>query len=276
MSNPGKKSLKQRLANLIFETNTTASKAFDIALLIIILTSVVLVVIETIEPVQESIGRELYIAEWIITILFTIEYIIRLTVARHPTHYAKSFYGVIDLLAILPTYLELFFLHPHYLMIVRALRLLRLFRIFKLTRYVRAAENIQKALIASRAKITVFLGAIFTLIIIIGACMYLIEGPENGFTNIPRSAYWAINTITPVGEAELEAKTLIGKVLASVLMILGYAILAVPTGIVSSEITKATMSQQQQRTCPNCGKKGHESEAAYCRSCGTELPEQVS
>ncbi|PSR05282.1 MAG: ion transporter [Bacteroidetes bacterium SW_11_45_7] len=272
MSNSGRKSLKQRIANLIFETNTTASKAFDIALLIIILTSVVLVIIETIEPVKESIGRELYIAEWLITILFTIEYITRLSVARQPTHYAKSFYGIIDLLAILPTYLELLFLHPHYLMVVRALRLLRLFRIFKLTRYVRAADNIQQALIASRAKITVFLGAIFTLIIIIGACMYLIEGPENGFTKIPGSAYRAINTITPVGEAELEAKTIIGKALASVLMIPGYAILAVPTGIVSSEITKATMSQQQQRICPNCGKKGHESKATYCRSCGTELP----
>lgn len=272
MSKSGKTSLKKRLANLIFETNTITAKAFDIALLFIILTSIVLVIIETIKPVKEQIGWELYIAEWIITILFTIEYIVRLIVARHPTHYAKSFYGVIDLLAILPTYLELFFMHPHYLMVVRGLRLLRLFRIFKLTRYVKAAENIQQALMASRAKITVFLGAIFTIILIIGACMYLIEGPDNGFNNIPVSVYWAINTITPVGESELQAKTLFGKVLGSVLMILGYAILAVPTGIVSSEITKATVNDQQQRVCHNCGKKGHENEAAYCRYCGAELP----
>ncbi len=266
-------SWSQRLANIIFETDTPAAKLFDAVLLVVILLSVVLAVVETIDPVKEKVGDQLYIAEWIITGLFTIEYILRLALARHALHYARSFYGVIDLLAIIPTYLELLFPHPHYLMVVRALRFLRLFRIFKLTRYIRAAENIKGALIASRAKIVVFLASIFVIILIIGACMYLIEGPEHGFNNIPVSVYWAINTITPVGESNLTAKTTFGKSLSAILMILGYAILAVPTGIVSSEITRATVSQEHQRICNSCGKSGHEQAAEYCKYCGARLPD---
>lgn len=266
-----KQPLKQRLARIIFETDTRAAKAFDVALMIIIFFSIVLVVIESIESVHQQYWDVLFMVEWGITILFTIEYLLRLFLARHASHYALSFYGIIDLLAILPAYIELFVTGPHYLMVIRALRLLRLFRILKLTRYIRAAESIKAALKASRIKITVFLGAILTIVLVLGAFMYLIEGPEHGFSNIPVSVYWAIQTITPVSEGDLTANTNFGRVIAAILMIIGYAILAIPTGIVSSEITKASFNEQKKKICPNCGRTGHEEEAKYCNECGSEL-----
>ncbi len=269
---PHQKALKQRLARIIFEADTKPAKAFDAILMAIILISIVLVILETIKPVYEAYGNILYLTEWIITILFTIEYFLRLFLARHASHYARSFYGIIDLMAILPTYISLFIPDPHYLMVIRALRLLRLFRIFKLTRYFKAAENIKRALYASRAKIIVFLGSTLTLMLILGALMYLVEGPENGFKNIPVSIYWSIQTMTPVSQSDLAAKTDLGKALAAFLMIMGYALLAIPSGIVSSEITRASIHEQQKRFCPSCGSKRHGNEAVYCWFCGTKLP----
>ncbi len=271
MRQQSNKSLKQRLSRIIFETDTPLAKAFDIALMIIIFLSVLLVVIESIQPIKAQYGYEFYMIEWVITILFTIEYLLRLYLARHALNYALSFYGIIDLLAILPTYIELFVSGPHFLMVIRTLRLLRLFRILKLTRYIRAAENIKDALKASRIKITVFLGAIITVVVVLGAFMYIVEGPENGFNNIPVSVYWAIQTITPVSEGSLTAKTDFGRAMAAILMILGYAILAIPTGIVSSEITKASYNQQNKKICPNCSRIVHEEDAKYCNYCGSEL-----
>lgn len=269
--NRSETTFKKKLANIIFETDTRSAKAFDAVLLVVILLSVILVVIESIESIHAKYGRELYLIEWAITILFTTEYLIRLFLARHASHYAVSFYGVIDLLAILPTYIELFIAGPHYLMVIRALRLLRLFRIFKLTRYIKAAETIKTALKAGLTKILVFLGAIATAVLIIGATMYLIEGPEHGFYNMPVSIYWAIKTMTPVGEGALNPQTPMGKTLAAVLMILGYAILAIPTGIISSEITKASLHEQHKRKCLYCGKTGHEDRAEFCKYCGGKL-----
>lgn len=268
--------IKKRLARIIFETDTPLAKAFDAILLVVIMISIILVVLETIDPVRQAIGHELYVVEWIITVLFTIEYFLRLFLARHASHYAISFYGIIDLMAIVPTYISLIFPDPHYLIIIRGLRLLRLFRIFKLTRHIRAAENIKRALAASKAKITVFLGSTIFLMMIIGAFMYLIEGPENGFSNIPISIYWAINTMTPVSESDLVAKTPIGQVFAAILMIMGYALLAIPSGIVSSEITRASINQQNLRICPSCNRSGHEYQAEFCKYCGSELNQSNS
>ncbi len=263
--------LKKRLARIIFEADTPLARAFDTVLLLVIVISIILVVLETIDPVRQVYGQQLYLIEWVITILFTIEYLLRLFLARHAFHYARSFYGIVDLLAIIPTYISLIFPDPHYLIIIRGLRLLRLFRIFKLTRHIRAAENIKRALIASKAKITVFLGSTLFLMMIIGALMYLIEGPENGFENIPISIYWAINTMTPVSESDLIAKTPLGQVFAAILMIMGYALLAIPSGIVSSEITRASIHQRNQRACPSCKRTGHENQAEFCKYCGAKL-----
>jgi len=271
MAKTNKTPLKQRIARIIFETDTPAAKAFDALLLAVIILSVILVVLETIQPVARQWKYQLLIAEWCITLLFTLEYFTRLFLARHPGHYAGSFYGVIDLLAILPAYLGLLVSGPHYLMIIRALRLLRLFRIFKLSRYVRAGENIKKALFAARAKIIVFLGSTLTIMLFIGALMYLIEGPENGFHNIPIGIYWAIKTMTPVSSSDLTAETSLGRTFAAMLMILGYA-LAIPTGIISSELTRTSLQQKTQRTCPSCGKSTYERLAGYCKYCGANLP----
>ena len=262
---------KQHLTRIIFETDTWGAKAFDAGLLVAILLNTLLVILETIQPIKAAYGGVLYAIEWGFTIIFTAEYFLRLYLAREPLRYGKSFFGIVDLLAILPTYIELLVPGPHYLAIIRALRLLRLFRIFKLTRYIRAATNITRALKASGAKITVFLGTITVVVMLIGSIMYLVEGPDNGFHNIPVSMYWAINTITPVSESTLKAKTVLGQAISALLMIAGYAILAIPTGIVSSEITRAA-TRTDNRYCPHCKRQQHQQDASYCRFCGTRLP----
>lgn len=262
---------REWLSRVIFETDTGGARAFDIGLLVAILVNTVLVIIETIQPINEAYGSVLYIIEWGFTILFTLEYLLRLYLAHHTIRYMVSFFGLVDLLAILPTYIELLVAGPHYLAIIRALRLLRLFRVFKLTRYIRAASNIRKALRASAAKITVFLGTVLVMVLFLGAVMYLIEGPEHGFDNIPISMYWAINTITPISESGLSAQTIPGRALAAFLMIAGYAILAIPTGIVSSEITRAS-GTVGERVCSNCQRSGHMRDAQYCKYCGEVLP----
>ncbi|MFA8434050.1 MAG: ion transporter [Marinifilaceae bacterium] len=263
--------LKSRLYEIIFEADTRAGKIFDLLLLIIILLSILFVMIESVPSIEQTHKEFLKIAEWIITIIFTLEYFLRIWIVKRSRAYIFSFYGIIDLLAILPSYLGLFFVGTQGLMVIRALRLLRVFRILKLNRYIKEGRIIVEALKASRVKISVFLFAISTLVIIIGTAMYLIEGNDNGFTSIPRGIYWAIVTLTTVGYGDISPVTAVGQFFAGMVMILGYAIIAVPTGIVSVELAKKAPLTQSTQVCPHCLKEGHEEDALFCKYCGTKL-----
>ncbi len=265
--------LRQKLYRIIFESDTPAGKGFDILLLIAILLSVVAVMLESVAPIREQYGQVLYAFEWLFTLLFTLEYIVRLFSVRSPLRYAKSFFGVVDLLATLPTYISLFVPGAQSLLIIRSFRLLRIFRIFKLTRYLREGRTLLVALAASRQKITVFVGVVLSLVMIIGSLMYLIEGPEHGFTSIPRSMYWAIVTMTTVGYGDIAPQTTLGQMFASLVMVLGYGIIAVPTGIVTVEIATASSLNLNERACPVCDTARHLSDAVFCRVCGSPLPE---
>jgi voltage-gated potassium channel len=262
--------LRNRLYEIIFEADTPAGKWFDIILLWAILLSVLVVFLESISAIRISYGVIFYYLEWFFTILFTVEYSLRIFSTRRPSRYIFSFYGVIDLLAILPTYLSLMITGSQYFLVIRILRLLRVFRILKLTHMMRQATILRRALIASRGKIAVFLFAVLSLIVIIGAVMYVIEGPENGFTSIPFSMYWAIVTMTTVGYGDISPQTAVGQIFASVVMIMGYAIIAVPTGIVSVEIADVTKRTSSQ-VCLECLKEGHDSDAKYCKYCGSSI-----
>ena len=259
--------IRDRLYEIIFEADTPAGKWFDIILLWAILGSVLVVFLESIAKLRISYGVIFYYLEWFFTILFSVEYGLRIFSTRKPFRYIFSFYGVIDLLAILPTYLSLVIAGSQYLLVIRILRLLRVFRILKLTHMLRQAAILRRALVASRGKIAVFLFAVLTLIVIIGAVMYVIEGPENGFTSIPFSMYWAIVTMTTVGYGDISPQTPIGQIFASFVMIMGYAIIAVPTGIVSVEIADVTKRATSQ-VCPECLREGHDADAKYCKYCG--------
>lgn len=263
-------SWRKRLHEIIFEADTRAGKTFDIILLWLIVTSVGVVMLESVKNIREAYGEAIYYFEWIFTILFTLEYLLRLIAVRRPAKYAFSFFGIIDLLAILPGYLSLLVPGTQYLLIVRILRLLRIFRILKLTEYITEARVITGALQASRRKISVFLLAVVSLVTVIGSIMYVIEGEENGFTDIPTSIYWAVVTLTTVGYGDLSPKTALGKVLASVVMILGYAIIAVPTGIVTAELSRNNKSFSTQ-VCPECHLQDHDADAIFCKNCGHQL-----
>ncbi len=263
---------RDRLHEIIFEADTPAGKAFDLALLLCIVLSVLAVVLESVASVREVYGPLLRSIEWLFTLLFTVEYILRLISIRRPVAYATSFFGIVDLMAIIPTYLSLLVAGTHSLLVIRALRLLRIFRILKLAQYVGEAQLLTRALWASLRKITIFLGVVLTLILVLGACMYLIEGPENGFTNIPQAMYWAIVTLTTVGYGDIAPQTILGKLLASTVMILGYAILAVPTGIVTVELAHARKGKPLTTTgCHACATEGHDLDAKYCKYCGALL-----
>tara|TARA_A100000171_G_scaffold51061_1_gene64238 strand:+ start:1266 stop:2084 length:819 start_codon:yes stop_codon:yes gene_type:complete len=264
------KSLRKRIYIIIFEADTPAGKAFDVALLWAIVISVLAVILESVKSLNEHYGQFFKIVEWVLTIGFSIEFILRLYVSETPKKYAFSFYGIIDLLAVLPAYISLVFTGTQYLLIIRALRLLRVFRILKLGRFVGEGEQLARALKASRHKITVFLGSVLTVVMITGTAMYMIEGGENGFTSIPVSMYWAIVTLTTVGYGDIAPQTVIGQSLASFIMIMGYAIIAVPTGIVTAELTKDNAERKKVK-CPNCHQSGHEAIAHYCKFCGTAL-----
>ncbi len=261
---------QQRLYDIIFEAETPSGKAFDIALLIAIILSVVAVMLESVDSIDAEYRTALIVAEWSFTIVFTIEYITRLWVVQRPLLYARSFFGIVDLLSILPTFIALFFGGAQSLLVVRALRLVRVFRIFKLARYVGEAGALQQALAASRAKITVFLVSVMALVLIIGAIMHLVEGPSNAdFDSIPDAVYWAIVTMTTVGYGDISPVTIPGKAIASLVMILGYGIIAVPTGIVSAELVRTkTVSTE---VCANCTAEGHDVGAKHCKHCGHEL-----
>ncbi|MAW60163.1 MAG: ion transporter [Planctomycetes bacterium] len=259
---------RQRWYVIIFEADTPAGKAFDVALILAILTSVVVVMLESVASIREQHGEALYLAEWGFTILFTLEYLARLSCTRRPLRYARSFFGVVDLLAILPTYLIALFPAARYLMVVRVLRLLRAFRVLKLAAYVRESDLLMRSLRASRRKITVFLFAIFALTLILGSLMYLIEGEEHGFDSIPRGVYWAIVTLTTVGYGDISPETPLGQFVAALVMIMGYGVIAVPTGIVSAEMALAATQEGKRFVCGACGVGSHVSAARFCHGCG--------
>ena len=262
------KSLKSKLYIIIFEADTPAGKAFDVILLWAILLSIFAVMLESVPSLESKYGHIFRIVEWVLTVAFTIEYIIRIIAVERAKNYVFSFYGIIDFLAILPTYLSLIFVGTQYLLIIRALRLLRVFRILKLGRFVGEGEQLGRALRASRHKMIVFMGVVLSIVMIMGTFMYLIEGADNGFTSIPRSVYWSIVTLTTVGYGDIAPQTVLGQSLASLIMILGYAIIAVPTGIVSVELSKES---RKSRKCEDCGELGHDRDATYCKFCGSLL-----
>ena len=256
---------------VIFEADTRAGRLFDQLLIAVILTSVAVVAADSVHSINVRYHRELTLAEWLFTLVFTVEYLARLACVRHPWQYVRSFYGVIDLLAVLPTYLALLVPEVGALIDVRILRLLRVFRIFKLTAYVTEYQAIGLALRASRRKIMVFLAAVMMIVLVIGTLMYVVEGPANGFTSIPTSVYWAITTMTTVGFGDITPKTDLGRLIASLMMLLGWGTLAVPTGIVTAEMTYARRATVTTRTCQECLTEGHMPDANYCRHCGAVL-----
>jgi voltage-gated potassium channel len=265
-------SWRKQLHNTIYESNTAAGKAFDISLLILILGSIMVVMLDSVERYHDRYGDLFYILEWSFTILFTIEYILRLISLRQPLRYVVSFLGVIDLLAIIPGYLSLFLVGAQSLLVLRALRLLRVFRIFKLTHFLTEMEFLKEALRSSLKKISIFMLVVLSMVIILGSVMYLVENGENGFDSIPDSIYWAIVTITTVGYGDIAPVTPLGKFIASIMMFIGYGIIAVPTGIITTEIAMAVRGKKHgHEACPGCGKEGHDRDAKHCKYCGTQL-----
>lgn len=268
------KDWRTKLHEIIYEADTREGKLFDIILLIVIIASILLVMLESVNSIDTEYHNLLYILEWIITILFSIEYIARVITVKKPWKYIFSFYGIIDFLSTIPMYLSFFIVGSSSLVAFRALRLLRVFRILKLTRYIGASTSFIRALKTSRAKIAVFLSFVVILCILLGTIMYLVEGnKDSGFTSIPRSVYWAIVTLTTVGYGDIAPATPLGQFIASIIMVLGYSIIAIPTGIVSSEMTKANRDQIQTNTqsCVNCLEEKHRDDAKFCHSCGEEL-----
>ncbi|GJM23162.1 MAG: ion transporter [Planctomycetota bacterium] len=263
---------RHRLHEVLFEADTRAGKAFDVALLVCIGVSIVAVCLESVTSIREQHGQLLRGVEWSITVLFSVEYVLRMISIRRPAAYALSFYGLVDLLSILPTYLSLVFAGTQTLLVIRALRLLRVFRVLKLAQFVGEAKQLRAALHASARKIMVFLFTVITVVVIVGAAMYLIEGEASGFTSIPHSMYWAIVTMTTVGYGDLAPITTGGKLLASIVMVLGYGILAVPTGIVTVELAAAGRKRLvSTQACPSCSAEGHDTDARHCKFCGVKL-----
>ncbi|WP_044398626.1 ion transporter [Lacinutrix sp. Hel_I_90] len=281
MNNHNKRDWKSKLHEIIYEADTPAGKLFDIVLLVFILASILLVMLESVSWIDAKYHYWLNLGEWIVTILFTIEYIARIITVKKPLKYIFSFYGIVDFLSTVPKYLSLIFMGTHALVALRALRLLRIFRILKLARYLGASNHLTSAIKASRAKISVFLFAVIIAAIIFGTLMYLIEGEENGFTNIPKSVYWCIVTLTTVGFGDIAPQTPLGQLIAAIIMVMGYGIIAVPTGIVSAEYTKSSNDSAKKKesekaklntqSCQNCLAENHKDNAEYCYNCGHNL-----
>lgn len=280
MSEPAKKHWKARLHEIIYEADTREGKLFDIILFIAIVASILLVMLESIKGFDSKYHNFLNISEWIITILFSIEYIARIISVKQPFKYIFSFYGIVDFLSTVPKYISLLFGGVHALVALRALRLLRIFRILKLARYLGASNNLINALKASRAKISVFLFTVIILSVILGTIMYLVEGEENGFSNIPKSIYWCIVTLTTVGFGDIAPQTPLGQFIAAIVMIMGYGIIAVPTGIVSAEYanqnrpkdeTQKPIVHLNTQSCPSCSAEKHKDGAEFCYNCGHKL-----
>lgn len=261
-----------RAYTVIFEAETRAGRLFDVALIWIILASVAVVMLDSVESISSRWGRLFNVLEWTFTVMFTVEYIIRLTCVRRPLRYATSFFGVIDLLAAAPTWLAFFFPPLQALIDVRVLRLLRVFRVFKLAAYVDEYSILGRALWSSRRKVLVFLSVVLLVVLVMGTLMYVIEGPGNGFTSVPTSVYWAITTMTTVGFGDITPKTDLGRLISSFMMLVGWGTLAVPTGIVTAEFTALRLRPPTTRTCHECLSEGHETFALFCRDCGARLP----
>jgi voltage-gated potassium channel len=261
--------MKEKIHEVIFEADTPSGKYFDIALLLSIIVSVIAVSLESVEAIDKVYHSQLVMIEWLFTILFTIEYVLRLYSTEHSVKYSTSFFGVVDLLAILPTYISIFIPGAQSLLVIRGLRLLRIFRVFKLSRYLGEANILSEAIIQSRTRIVVFLSTITILSFITGAGMYLVEGPKHGFTSIPQSVYWAITTLTSTGYGDTVPITPLGKLLAIFIMIMGYSLIIVPTGIISTEMIK--LGDISTQACKNCSKEGHDFNAKFCKHCGFEL-----
>ncbi|MDX1691439.1 MAG: ion transporter [Acidimicrobiia bacterium] len=261
--------LRERIRHVIFEHDTRAAKTFDVVLMGVIVFSVVLVMLETVEQIEDRFGTELLALEWVVTILFTIEYVARLATVREKWRYARSFFGIIDLLAILPVYLSVLLPGAQSLLVIRSLRLLRVFRVLKMARWMREANYLVRALRSSSRKIVVFLVVVLLINVIVGSSMYLIEGPEHGFDSMFRGLYWSIVTMSTVGFGDIAPQTPPGQVLAAILMITGYSVIAVPTGIVSAEVATG---RQRAVSCPGCGSAAHGGAARFCDACGTPLP----
>lgn len=269
------KNFRKTLHEIIFESDTKAGHVFDFVLFTSIILSVVIVMLDSVARLNQKYGELYYIIEWVLTILFTIEYILRIIAVEKPSKYIFSFYGIIDFLAIIPTYLSLFLVGSQYLIVIRILRLLRIFRVLKLVRYVGAGETLRIAIENSRGKIIVFIEVVLVLVVVIGSLMYIIEGPENGFTSIPKSIYWAIVTVTTVGYGDVAPNTVLGQIIASLLMITGYAIIAVPTGIITTEMGRAkeTKIKLNTQVCRKCHHHLHDDDASFCKKCGADLSE---
>jgi voltage-gated potassium channel len=262
---------RRKIHEIIFEADTSAGNRFDILLIGAIVLSVAAVMLDSVLSIREEYGQWLMYAEWFFTIIFTLEYLLRLIAVTRPMSYAMSFFGIVDLLAILPTYVSLLYPGGQYLLVIRLLRILRVFRVLKLVKYVGESKLLMQALRASRRKITIFIFTILTLVTVLGSLMYLIEGEENGFTSIPKSIYWAIVTLTTVGYGDITPQTPLGQLVAVVIMILGYGIIAVPTGIVTVEMSQAFRSRGPIRACLGCSADNHDEDAVHCKYCGEKL-----
>lgn len=269
-----KEDLRSRLRSIVFEAETREGRRFDVLLIFAVLASIICVMLESVDGIAKKYAQALYILEWFFTILFTLEYILRIYIVRRASGYIFSFFGVVDLFAILPTYLSLFFPGAQSLLAIRGLRLIRIFRVLKLTRYTLAGRYLRMALVESGPKITVFLLSVLTSVIFIGSLMYLVEGKESSFSSIPQSIYWAVATVTTVGYGDIVPTSVLGKTISVVLMIFGYGIIAVPTGIVSVELANVSRKVEFTRSCPYCTREGHRSGAKYCDDCGQKLDEK--
>jgi voltage-gated potassium channel len=272
--------LRARLYDVVFESDTPAGRRFDIALVFAILLSILVVVLDSVPGISTQWDGLMHALEWTFTLLFTAEYLVRLSCVRRPWRYATGFYGLVDLVSVMPTYLSLLVPGSSLLLDIRILRLLRVFRIFKLTLYVEEFTRLGEALYASRRKVMVFLSAVMMAILILGTVMYVVEGPKNGYTSIPVAMYWATVTMTTVGYGDITPHTSVGKLIASFMMLLGWGILAVPTGIVTAEMTsqglmRRVREREGERACPGCGSEGHRRDARFCQDCGAALDQAV-
>jgi voltage-gated potassium channel len=264
-------SLRQRLHEIIFEADTPAGRGFDNALLVCVVASVVVVMLDSVVEVNAQYGQPLLALEWIFTGIFTVEYALRLYCVGKPLRYATSFFGLVDLMAVLPSYLSPLLPGAQSLLVIRVLRMLRIFRIFKLAECVSESRDLWDALRRSRRKIFIFLFTVTIIVVIVGATMHLVEGPEHGFTSIPTSVYWAVVTLTTVGYGDISPQTPLGRFLAVLVMLTGYGIIAVPTGIVTAEMSRRTLTPVSTQACPGCGAEGHDHDAVFCRKCGARL-----
>ncbi|MEE9368705.1 MAG: ion transporter [Pontiella sp.] len=266
-----KDNLKQRLYEVIFEADTPAGKAFDVSLFAAIMISVFLTMMSSVNSINDQYGTVLFGLNALFTVFFTIEYGVRLYCARRPIRYARSFFGVVDLLAVLPFYIGLFIPGTRFLDVIKVLRMLRIFRVLKMAQYVGEADLLKNALISSRRKIGIFLVVVMTIVVIIGSLMYVIEGETNGFTSIPQAVYWAIVTLTTVGYGDITPHTPLGQTLAACIMIIGYSIIAVPSGIITAELGISAVQGRVSRKCNSCGRSLHDADASFCKQCGDKL-----